>query len=199
MYKNFGKRFFDIIFSLLALSVIFPVIVIAWLIASIETKSNGFFAHARVGREGKVFYLIKIKTMKNDLTGSRSSITALSNSEITVSGRVLRKYKLDELPQLINVLIGHMSFVGPRPDVPGFADALIGGARTMLSVRPGITGPASIKYRNEDELLSKVDNPLRYSNDVIWPDKVSINVKYVEDLSFIKDIYYILKTVRLLN
>jgi lipopolysaccharide/colanic/teichoic acid biosynthesis glycosyltransferase len=122
-------------------------------------------------------------------------VTTAGDSRITVSGRWLRRYKIDELPQLWNVLKGDMSLVGPRPDVEGYADRLEGDERIVLSVRPGITGPASLKYRNEEEILASVDDPVRYNDEVIWPDKVKMNMEYIREWSFGKDIGYIVATV----
>jgi lipopolysaccharide/colanic/teichoic acid biosynthesis glycosyltransferase len=188
------KRIFDVLLSLFGLLCVFWIIFIAWSIASIETKSNGFFIQRRVGRNGSLFNLIKIKTMKT-VRGIDTTITSLDDVRITVSGKFFRDTKIDELPQLWNVLIGQMSFVGPRPDVAGYADKLTGNNKIVLSVRPGITGPASLKYKNEEEILSKQDNPKKYNDEVIWPDKVAINKKYIEEWSLKKDIGYIWKTV----
>lgn len=124
-----------------------------------------------------------------------SSISVAGESRITPLGAKLRKYKLDELPELWNVLIGDMSFVGPRPDVPGYADMLKGSDREILRLRPGITGPASLKYRNEEELLAKQENPQKYNDEVIFPDKVRINRYYLYHYSFVKDIQIIICTV----
>jgi lipopolysaccharide/colanic/teichoic acid biosynthesis glycosyltransferase len=122
-------------------------------------------------------------------------VTTGRDRRITWLGRIWRKTKIDELPQLINVLKGNMSFVGPRPDVPGYADRLQGDDRIVLSVRPGITGPATLKYRDEEALLADQDDPERYNNEVLWLDKVRINREYVESWSFWQDIRYILKTI----
>lgn len=122
-------------------------------------------------------------------------ITTSNDSRLTNMGRFLRKTKLDELPQLWNVLVGEMSFVGPRPDVQGYADQLKGEDRIILSVKPGITGPASLAYKNEEELLAQQNNPKAYNDTVIWPDKVRLNKIYVEHYNLKKDIYYIFKTV----
>jgi len=186
------KRVFDIFLALILLFLTWPIIIIAWVIAAIETKSNGFFIQKRVGENGKLFNIIKIKTM---LPNKGSTITTANDSRITKSGRFFRKYKIDELPQLINVLKGDMSFVGPRPDVPGYADKLEGEDKIILSIKPGITGPATIKYKNEEELLAKVDDPIKYNNEVIWPDKVKINKEYIKNWSLKKDIEYIIKTL----
>ena len=187
------KRIFDIIFSIIGLIIFWPIILIAWIIASIDTKSNGFFLQKRVGENGKIFTIIKIKTMKKN---KGSSITTVNDSRITKSGKFFRKYKIDELPQLINILKGDMSFVGPRPDVPGYADKLKGDDRIILSIKPGITGPATLKYKNEEEILAKVKNPKEYNDKIIWPDKVEINKQYIRNWSLIKDIEYIIQTLR---
>jgi lipopolysaccharide/colanic/teichoic acid biosynthesis glycosyltransferase len=115
---------------------------------------------------------------------------------ITKNGKFFRDTKIDELPQLFNVLFGTMSFVGPRPDVEGYADKLEGEDRLVLTVRPGITGPASLKYKNEEDILAKVDNPKEYNDKVIWPDKVKINMEYIQNWSLKKDIEYIVKSIR---
>jgi lipopolysaccharide/colanic/teichoic acid biosynthesis glycosyltransferase len=188
------KRLFDVLFSALGLLACWPVILVCWIIAATETRSNGFFIQDRVGRFGKSIKVIKIKTMYPAAHGM-SSITALNRHAITRSGRIFRKYKLDELPQLLNVLVGHMSFVGPRPDVRGYADQLRGRDRVILLMRPGITGPASIKYRDEDTLLTAVADPDAYNAGVIWPEKVRLNKEYYFNYSLWSDIRYILKTV----
>ncbi len=123
------------------------------------------------------------------------SITLSGDSRITSFGGFLRLFNLDELPQLFNVLIGDMSLVGPRPDVPGYADVLEGRDRLVLSVKPGITGPATLKYRNEDKLLAMQKNPLKYNDDIIWEEKIRINIKYIENWTFIGDIKYIVQTI----
>jgi len=187
------KRIFDISLALIGLVLTAPVILIAWIIASFETKSNGFFLQKRVGENGRQFSIIKIKTM---YPNNGSTVTTANDKRITKSGRFFRKYKIDELPQLINVLKGDMSFVGPRPDVPGYADKLKGEDRIILSVKPGITGPATLKYKNEEQILAEVDDPVKYNNEVIWPDKVKINKEYIKNWSLKKDIEYILKTLR---
>ncbi len=152
-----------------------------------------FYTQNRVGRHGKLFKIYKFRSMAVEHDGK--SVTVAGENRITPLGRVLRKFKLDELPELWNVFIGQMSFVGPRPDVPGYADELTGNDRRILELRPGITGPASLKYRNEEELLASVENPLEYNDKVIFPDKVRINLYYIDHYSFIKDIQMIICTV----
>lgn len=192
--NNFTKRGFDIVVSFLGLTFSWWVIFIAWVIATFETKSNGFFIQKRVGKNGKIFNVIKIKTMKK-VEGVDTTITSSNDVRITKSGKFFRDTKIDELPQLINVLIGDMSFVGPRPDVPGYADKLEGEDRIVLSIRPGITGPASLKYKNEEEILASQNDPKWYNDKIIWPDKVRINKEYIKNWSLKKDIEYIIKTV----
>ena len=192
--NNFIKRGFDIIVSFLGLTFSWWLIFIAWVIATFETKSNGFFIQKRVGKDGKIFNVIKIKTMKK-VEGVDTTITSSNDVRITKSGKFFRDTKIDELPQLINVLIGDMSFVGPRPDVPGYADKLEGEDRIVLSIRPGITGPASLKYKNEEEILASQNDPKWYNDKIIWPDKVRINKEYIKNWSLKKDIEYIIKTV----
>ena len=188
------KRLFDITFSVVGIVVTLPVIFIAWAVASVETRSNGLFVQKRIGQYGKPFYVWKIKTMK-PVFGVKSTVTISQDRRITKSGAFFRRTKIDELPQLFNVLFGQMSFVGPRPDVPGFADLLDGDDRIILSLRPGITGPASLKYKDEEILLSKVQDPERYNKEVIWPDKVKINKAYIRNWSLSKDVGYLIKTV----
>ena len=192
--QRITKRIFDIGFSGLGLVLCMPVLVTAWMIASLDTKSNGFFFQKRIGRNGEPFKLVKIKTMVL-VEGVETSITTADDCRITKIGRLLRKTKIDELPQLWNVLIGDMSFVGPRPDVPGYADKLEGKDRLLLSIRPGITGPAALKYRNEEEILAQQENPVRYNDEVIWPDKILINHEYIRNYSLLKDFLYICKSI----
>lgn len=151
-------------------------LVVIFIIASIDTKSNGFFTQKRVGQFGRTFTIFKIKTM-HPKTRTISGI-----------GKFLRKSKLDELPQLWNVLIGDMSFVGPRPDIIGYADQLIGEDRIILNVKPGLTGLTSIKYRNEERILANQTDPLHYNDTIIWPDKIHINKWYVQHRTFSMDV-----------
>jgi len=188
------KWAFDTILSIVGIGLTWWIMLFAWIVATIETKSNGLFVQARVGKDAKVFYVFKIKTMKN-IDREETQVTTKNDSRITKSGAFFRKTKIDELPQLFNVFLGSMSFVGPRPDVPGFADRLGGEDRMILQVRPGITGPASLKYRNEEELLAKQKDPERYNREIIWPDKVAINKAYVQHWSLKKDISYIVQTI----
>ena len=161
----------------------------------IKVKMPGpvLFRQQRVGREGRLFTMVKFRTMLVNHGGN--SVSVAGESRITPLGSMLRRWKLDELPELWNVLLGDMSFVGPRPDVPGYADTLTGEDREILQLRPGITGPASMKYRNEEEILSAVENPQKYNDEVIFPDKVRINRLYLHDHSFFLDLKMIVATV----
>ena len=188
------KRSFDILFSLIGLLIFSWVIIINWLIAAIETKSNGFFIQKRVGKGGSLFTLIKIKTMKQ-ISGFDTTVTTKNDIRITKWGHFFRRTKLDELPSLWNVLKGDMSLVGPRPDVPGYADKLTGDNRRILQLRPGITGPATLKYANEEQLLANVDDPVKYNDEVIFPDKVRINLEYLDNWSLWLDIKIIIRTI----
>lgn len=152
-----------------------------------------FFKQQRVGRHGKIFKMIKFRTMTINHSGSTVSVKG--ERRITPLGAVLRKYKLDELPELWNILKGDMSFVGPRPDVPGYADKLEGEDRLLLSVRPGLTGAASIKFSNEEELLALQDDPVKYNDEVLYPEKVRINNNYVRHMSFGLDLRIIIFTI----
>jgi lipopolysaccharide/colanic/teichoic acid biosynthesis glycosyltransferase len=154
---------------------------------------NVIFKQQRVGQEGKLFTMYKFRTMINEHGGS--SISVKGESRITPLGATLRKYKLDELLGLWNVLIGDMSLVGPRPDVPGYADKLTGDDQLILSVKPGITGAASLKYKNEEEILAEQENPQLYNDTVIYPDKIRINKDYIEKWTFLLDIKIICYTI----
>ena len=191
----FFKRSFDITASAFGLCVVWWIIVLSYVLAKRDTGLSGFFVQDRVGRNGTIFKIIKVRTMR-PVHGVDTVVTTDEDPRITNLGRFWRKSKIDELPQLINVLKGEMSFVGPRPDVPGFTDTLVEEERLIiLSVRPGITGPATLKYHDEEQLLLKVDDPERYNREVIFPDKVRINLEYIQNYSFWKDLKYIWMTV----
>ncbi|WP_276326077.1 sugar transferase [Palleronia marisminoris] len=183
----------DILLSAMGLALLWPIIcVTAWLAAR-DTGASGIFAQTRVGREGRPFTLYKIRTM---IPNAGGTVTAKGDARITSLGQRLRQWKLDELPQLWNVLTGDMSLVGPRPDVPGYADTLEGEARALLTLRPGITGPATLKYRDEEDILARVADPRRYNDTVIWPDKVRLNLEYLHRSSIRTDIRCILLTLQ---
>ena len=188
------KWIFDRIMSGIGLLVLWPILAIVAIL--IRNKMPGgpvLFTQKRVGKDGKLFTMYKFRSMT--VSHSGCSVSVAGESRITPLGAKLRKYKLDELPELWNVLIGDMSFVGPRPDVPGYADNLKGKDRDILKLRPGITGPASLKYRNEEEILASVDNPQKYNDEIIFPDKVRINLYYLNNYSFLMDIKMIFCTI----
>lgn len=188
------KRVFDICLAFCGLILCGWLILLAALAVRIATGKSGFFRQERVGLYGRRFMIVKLRTMR-DLPGVDTHITTACDSRITTLGRFLRKSKIDELPQLINVLKGEMSIVGPRPDVPQVADRLFLDAPLVLSVRPGITGPASIKYRNEERLLSLQPDPVWFNASVIFPDKVRINLEYVENYCWLSDLKYLWQTI----
>ena len=188
------KWIFDRLASLFGLLLIWPLLVVVAILIKIKMPGGpAFFTQKRVGRNGKLFTMYKFRSMT--VSHSGSSVSVAGESRITPLGAKLRRYKIDELPELWNVLIGDMSFVGPRPDVPGYADKLQGNEREVLKLRPGITGPASLKYRDEEEILAKVANPQEYNDKVIYPDKVRINLYYLKNYSFYLDIKMIFCTV----
>jgi Sugar transferases involved in lipopolysaccharide synthesis len=188
------KWIFDRVMALIGLVVLLPVFLVVGILIKIKMPNGPIlFRQKRVGKGGRIFTMVKFRSMV--VSHSGSSVSVAGESRISPLGAKLRKYKLDELPELWNVLIGDMSFVGPRPDVPGFADKLVGEEREILQLRPGITGPASLKYRNEEELLASVDDPIRYNTEVIYPDKVRINLDYLRHWSFARDLKYIVQTL----
>lgn len=187
------KRLFDIAVAIFGLIVTLPVFLAIYLLIKIQMKGSVFFKQQRVGRHGKIFRMLKFRTMTINHSGS--TISVKGERRITPIGAVLRKYKLDELPELWNILKGDMSFVGPRPDVPGYADKLEGEDRLLLSVRPGLTGAASIKFSNEEELLALQDDPVKYNDEVLYPEKVRINNNYVRHMSFGLDLKIIIFTI----
>ena len=188
------KYIFDRMAALLGLLLIWWLLIVVAVLIKVKMPGGpALFRQTRIGRHGKPFTIFKFRTMTVGHGGS--SVSVSGESRITPLGAVLRKYKIDELPELWNVLVGDMSFVGPRPDVPGYADRLQGNDREVLELRPGITGPASLKYRNEEELLAAVDNPQEYNDTVIYPDKVRINRYYLHNYSFVSDIEMIVCTV----
>lgn len=190
---NISKRIFDILASLFGLLLIWPILLIIALIIKIKMPGPVLFTQQRTGRKGKTFNIYKFRTMTTGHGGN--TISVKGEKRITPLGAVLRKYKLDELPELWNVLLGDMSFVGPRPDMPEYYQRLQGEELKILELRPGITGPASLKYANEEEILGKVPDPVKYNDEVIWPDKVRINLDYYYHRSFFGDIHLILNTI----
>ena len=194
MYLQFGKRIFDLTIAILALIILAVPMALIAILLTITSGSPILFTQERVGKGGQIFYVKKFRTM-SVRSVEDSSITVAGDSRVTAIGSYLRRWKLDELPQLWNVLVGEMSLVGPRPDVPGYADKLQGDDRKLLLLRPGITGPATLAYRNEEEILAKVSDPVQYNNEIIYPDKVRINLEYMEKCSLMQDLKYILETM----
>lgn len=198
----FLKCFFDKLASLFGLLFLSPILLVVAILIKVKMPGPVLFCQKRVGQNGKLFTVYKFRSMTVKAEASiaskdseATSIASTEQSRITPFGEKLRRYKLDELPELWNVLKGDMSFVGPRPDVPGYADQLKGKDRDILKLKPGITGPASLKYRNEEKLLASVDNPTQYNDEIIFPDKVKLNLYYLRNYSFIKDIQMIICTV----
>ena len=198
----FLKWLFDKLASLFGLLFLSPVLLVVAILIKVKMPGPILFCQKRVGQYGKLFTVYKFRSMTVKAEASvasrdsdATSIASTEQNRITPLGEKLRRYKLDELPELWNVLKGDMSFVGPRPDVPGYADQLQAEERDILKFKPGITGPASLKYRNEEELLASVDNPAQYNDEVIFPDKVKLNLYYLKHYSFIKDIQMIICTV----
>ncbi len=188
------KRIFDLFFSSFFLIILFPIFLLISLLVKLSSKGPIFFIQKRIGRYGQHFNMIKFRSMLDKLE-DKNSVTCIGDYRITKFGKFLRKYKLDELPELVNVIIGDMSLVGPRPDVPGYADKLNNEDRLILNLRPGITGPATLKYSNEEKILSLQKNPTKYNDEVIYPDKVKINLDYYYNNSIWLDIKIIFATV----
>ncbi|WP_231632484.1 sugar transferase [Mangrovimonas sp. TPBH4] len=186
------KRSFDFVLSALLLPIFMLPIIVLVLLASWDTRQWGLFSQQRVGQYGRLFPIYKIRSLR----GYQHSLGQFEQYA-SPFGNWLRKHKLDEWPQLFNVLFGHMSFVGPRPDVEGFADVLEGDDRVVLEVKPGITGPATLKYANEDEVLRQQSDPELYNCKVIWPDKVEINKNYVQNWCFFVDLKYIIQSFQI--
>ena len=187
------KYIFDRLMALFGLLFLWPILLVVTILIKSKMPGDVLFVQERVGKDGKLFKCHKFRSMTTHHHGS--SVSVAGETRITPLGAKLRKYKIDELPELWDVLIGKMSFVGPRPDVPGYADKLEGEDRIILTMRPGITGVATLKYRNEEELLAHVENPQRYNDEVIYPDKVRLNRYYAEHYSFADDIKIIFCTV----
>lgn len=186
-----AKSLFDYCLAILLLPILLPIIILLVIVATIDTGKFGLFSQERIGKNGQVFSIYKIRSMKGN---SNSFVTTQKTHEITKFGNFIRNTKLDEMPQLFNILLGDMSFVGPRPDVKGYADVLEGENRIILDVKPGITGPAQLAFKNEEEILVLQENPLKYNDEVIWPEKVKINKDYVQNQSVWSDLNYIFKT-----
>ena len=188
------KRTFDLCSSFIGLIILLPPLILISFAIKIGSSGPILFSQKRVGKDGRLFTLVKFRSMKVQQDSSTTS-TARGDVRITKIGAFLRKYKLDELPELWNVVMGEMSLVGPRPDVPGYADSLKGTDRKILKLRPGITGSASLKYANEEEILAGQVNPQKYNDEVIFPDKVKVNLEYYKNQTLWLDIKIIFATI----
>lgn len=189
------KRFFDIFFSIIGTLIIIPVLLPLFIIIMIESRGSAIYIQKRVGRGGKEFNLYKIRTMYINSDKHGQLTIGKNDCRITRTGSFLRKYKIDELPQLINILMGDMSFVGPRPEVLKYVNMYNTKQQKVLSIRPGLTDFASLHYYNENELLSKYEDPEQYYIQIIMPHKLILNLEYIEKKNFGLDIKIIFKTL----
>ena len=188
------KRVFDFAAAFAGLVLLSPIMLLVAMAVRATSPGPALFIQPRVGRHGKVFRCVKFRTMRVG-ADAHGSVTTAADSRVTPVGRFLRRWKLDELPQLWNVLTGRMSFVGPRPDVPGYADQLNGADREVLELWPGITGPATLLFRDEERLLARTRDPKAFNDAVVYPEKLRINREYLKAGSFWRDIGYVLATV----
>jgi len=189
------KRIFDIVFSLIGILFLLPVFILLWLLIKIESNGPAIFKQKRVGLNNKDFSLYKFRSMYVDAEKKGQLTVGMNDSRITRVGYYMRRYKFDELPQLLNVLNGSMSFVGPRPEVRKYVELYNKEQLKVLSVKPGITDYASLKYFEENEILSKAQNPEKEYIEVIMPEKLKLNLQYIKDKSIGRDIIIILKTI----
>ena len=188
------KVIFDYVMAICGVIFLAPLLVIVAILIKLTSKGNMFYTQGRIGRYGKTFTIIKFRSMTVD-HGDSNTVTVGGDMRITKFGAFMRKYKLDELPELLNILKGDMSFVGPRPDLPGYADNLKGEDRKILNLRPGITGAASLKYANEEKILSAQKDPIKFHDEVIYPDKVKLNLDYYYNNNLWVDIKIIFATI----
>ncbi len=189
------KRLFDITASFFGIIILSPLLIFIGLWVGLSSKGGVFYKQIRVGKNNKDFKLYKFRSMRVNSDKQGLLTVGSKDSRITKAGYFIRKYKIDELPQLFNVLKGDMSFVGPRPEVRRYVDLYSKEQMKVLSIRPGITDPASIKYRNENDILSSQSNPEEYYIQHIMPDKLKINIDYINTQTFIKDIKIIFQTI----
>ncbi len=193
--QEFAKRLLDVVLSTTLLLLAMPLMLAIAIAIRLTSAGPAVFRQDRIGRDGLVFEMLKFRTMVHDPSGISSTVTVAGDPRIYPLGRLLRRTKLDELPQLWNVLRGEMSLVGPRPDVPGYADQLTGPARRLLSIRPGITGPATLYFRDEEELLAAVEAPVEHNYEVVYPIKTRLNLAYIDEWSMRGDLAYLAVTV----
>lgn len=194
-FNQIVKRIFDFLVSLIGIIILSPIFVIVSIAIKLDSRGEVLFLQKRVGRYGKEFNIYKFRTMVIDAEKIGKQITVGKDSRITRVGAFLRKFKIDELPQLFNVLKGDMSLVGPRPEVPKYVALYNEEQRHVLDVRPGITDMASLRYKDENDILGKVDNPEEYYINIIMRDKLNLNLEYIEKSNLFFDIYLIIKTI----
>lgn len=192
LYRYFGKRLFDLVLSITGFLLLLLPGFLVYLVIICKEGRPGLFTQERIGRYARPFIIYKFRTMSTNK--SSNTVTAANDPRITPLGSFLRKTKIDEWPQLLNIVKGDMSFVGPRPDVSGFADKLTGKNKDLLNLRPGVTGPATIAFRNEEEILSQQNDPISYNRTVIWPKKVRINLEYEKRHTLFSDFIIIAQT-----
>ena len=184
----------DLLVAVTGLIIFSPVLVVSWLAAGRSAKGSGLFRQTRIGQDAQPFEIVKFRTMSADATGG--TVTTAGDGRITSVGRLLRRSKIDEVPQLLNVLRGEMALIGPRPDVAGFADELEGDDRGVLSIRPGVTGPASVLFANEEDLLATVKDADSFNADVLFPLKTAVNRAWIDEASLLDDLRILVWTVK---
>ena len=189
------KRLFDIIFSIAGLIILFPLFLVITVLILFDSKGGIFFFQTRVGKNKKDFRLIKFRTMFSNSENKGLLTIGNTDTRITKTGQWLRRYKVDEIPQLFNILIGEMSFVGPRPEVRKYVDLYSSGQMKVLSVKPGLTDYASLEYINENEILEQYDNPEKVYIEKIMPEKLALNIKYINEKGFFTDLEIMLNTI----
>jgi lipopolysaccharide/colanic/teichoic acid biosynthesis glycosyltransferase len=194
-YIRFGKRAFDFVFSAIGLLILTPLFAVVAMCIKLTSRGEVFFRQTRVGRDGHPFQIVKFRSMLEMASRTPPGITVSSDTRITRVGGILRRYKIDELPQLWNVFLGDMSFVGPRPELPKFVEGYSVDQRQVLGVRPGITDPASLAYRHEEEILSDSQDPEEIYRTEILPDKLSRNLSYIKEISLWNDVRIIFVTL----
>ncbi|MBL8645210.1 MAG: sugar transferase [Rhodospirillaceae bacterium] len=193
------KRLFDFFASLAGLAVLAPVFIAVAIAIKLSSPGPVFFRQVRIGRRGKPFRIFKFRTMTGEEPTAGPILTIGANPRVTPVGEVLRLSKIDELPQLINVVLGHMSLVGPRPEVPKYVEKWTPAQReAVLAVRPGLTGPASVKFRNQEEILARYANPEQAYETIVMQEKLAINAAYIKQATFMSDLKLIFQTLGLL-
>ena len=196
LYSRVGKRVIDFLLSLFGLILLAPVLIAVSAVIALSSPGPVLFRQQRAGKNGKPFWILKFRSMIDGAERMGGGVTPNNDPRVTPVGRFLRKWKLDELPQLWNVLKGDMSFVGPRPEIPAYVAGYSADQKTVLNVRPGITDPASLRYRNEGRVLGTSSDPDRLYREEILPDKLRLNLQYVRNISFARDLLLILSTVK---